>query len=73
MTMSDTNVESIHFLPARPGEPDANALLFGLAGVAAALEEATTNCETDRDLIGHLAVAADALARTLLFRMGNCP
>jgi hypothetical protein len=65
--------ETIEFLPARPGEPDASELLFALRGVAHALESDAVLHDDDRDYVADLAVAADCLARLLVHRMSNCP
>lgn len=65
--------ETLEFTSPRPGEPSAVVLLYGLAGVTAALEEVTTTGDGDREQIGNLACAADALAKLLVHRMANCP
>lgn len=58
----------------QPADQPATAmLLFGLRGVCRALEERTVVNDADRETIGDLAVAADALAKMVVHRMGQVP
>jgi len=68
-----TRTDTIEFLPAAEGQPGATALLFGLAGVCRALEVLSVTGDPDRELIGNLCTAADALASELAYRVGACP
>lgn len=63
--------ETVEFLPALPGEPNAEELLFGLRGVTHALQELAIVNDDDRDHIADLSLAAEALAKLLVHRMNN--
>lgn len=68
-----TKPETLDFLAAQEHEPSAAQLLYGLAGACHALEVLTIQGEDDRNLIGNLASAADALAQLLVHRLGSAP
>jgi hypothetical protein len=67
------SIETIEFLPPAEGEPSAAELVYGLAGVTAALDHLTTMGADDGDLLGNVAVAANCLASLLVHRMAGCP